>query len=109
MAVYSDHFRGGTDRPPKGNKMSQMGDGDGSECHLWRYMGGYRHWFDARVLATVGGEAISWLDLRPDPSRRWPDAEWKGLEFLHDDARYDADLKAQWSEFWPQRGEPPNW
>jgi hypothetical protein len=85
--------------------MADMGDGYGSECHLLRYLGRHRKRLDAAVHDATGGQSIDWLDAPFDASRRWPDGEWTGLDFL------PADLPARraWTRFWPSRGNPPNW
>jgi hypothetical protein len=98
---------GCSSEPPP--RPGQMGDGYGSECHLLRYLGRHRQHFDQRVRETVSCDAVCWLDYPPDPRREWPDAEWKGLEFLREHERDAAALKSDWEQFWPQRGEPPNW
>lgn len=85
--------------------MAEMGNGYGSECHLLRYLGRHREVFNARVLDAIGGEAVRWLDFGFDPARAWPDAEWKGLDFLSN----DEPAKSIWHDFWPQRGNVPNW
>jgi hypothetical protein len=86
--------------------MAEMGNGYGSECHLLRYLGRHRTLLDERVLALVGGTAIHWLDFGFHASKRcWPDAEWRGVDFLPD----TEPAKAKWCEFWPQSGNVPNW
>jgi hypothetical protein len=86
--------------------MAEMGNGYGSECHLLRYLGRHRNCLDQRVLEAVGGSAISWLDFGFDRSKkRWPDAEWKGMDFLP----ADEPAKAAWRAFWPWSGNVPNW
>jgi len=82
-----------------------MGDGYGSECHLLRYLGRHRALLDQRVLEVTGATSIAWLDYPFDPSRPWQDGEWKGLDFLRDDAL----AKAAWRRTWPQGGNAPNW
>ena len=49
--------------------------------------------------------AIAWLDCPFDRSRAWQHREWKGLDFLSD----DAPAKAAWRSTWPQSGNAPNW
>jgi len=85
--------------------MGMMGDGYGSECHLLRYLGRHRALLDQRVLEVTGASAIEWLDYPFDRSRTWQDGEWKGLDFLSD----DAPAKAAWRSTWPQGGNVPNW
>lgn len=87
-----------------------MGSGYGSECHLLRYLGRHRELLDARVLTATGGQTIRWLDFGFAPKGTWsegtwPDAEWKGMDFLPDHKQ----VKAAWRDFWPQRGNVPNW
>ena len=85
--------------------MAEMGLGYGSECHLLRYLGRRRKRLDRLVLNLVEGETVSWVDCSFDPSRGWLDGELKGLEFVHPADR----TRRNWSKFWPQRGNPPNW
>lgn len=85
--------------------MGVMGDGYGSECHLLRYLGRHRALLDQCVLEVTGATSIEWLDYPFDPSRPWQDGEWKGLDFLSD----DAPAKACWRRTWPQGRNAPNW
>jgi len=86
--------------------VSKMGDGYGSECHLLRWMGRHRNRLDQEVLSAVGLQGrVEWLDFHFDPSAVWPDGEWKGLDFLAD----DAGLQTAWADFWPQSGNAMNW
>lgn len=84
--------------------MAQMGDGYGSECHLLRFMGRHRELFNKCVVENIGAEAVRWLDSHFDPTKRWKDGERKGLDFL-----IGAPALGIWSDFWPQRGNAPNW
>jgi len=86
--------------------MGRMGSGYGSECHLLRWMGRHRNLFDLRVSEALNrrGQPIEWLDFPFAPKNPWPDAEWKGLDFLK-----SPNLKAAWQEFWPQTGNAQNW
>jgi hypothetical protein len=88
-----------------GEPMGAMGDGHGSECHLLRYLGRHRALLDQRVLEVTGATAVEWLDYPFDPSRTWQDGEWKGFDFLSD----DAPAKAAWRRTWPQGRNAPNW
>lgn len=85
--------------------MGMMGNGYGSECHLLRYLGRHRALLDRKVLEVTGAAAIEWLDYPFDHSRSWPEGEWKGVDFLGD----DAPAKAVWRGAWPQGGNAPNW
>jgi hypothetical protein len=85
--------------------MAEMGDGYGSECHLLRYLGRHRCCFDDRVRSATGASVVRWRDFHFDPTKRWPDGEWKGVDFL----RPDHPASLAWSGAWPQRGNPPNW
>ncbi len=85
--------------------MGKMGSGYGSECHLLRYLGRHRHLLEERILAEIGGEAISWLDSHFDCSAKWKDAERKGLDFLES----VPSIQSTWSSFWPQKGGIQNW
>jgi hypothetical protein len=85
--------------------MGGMGSGYGSECHLLRFMGRHRNLLDQRILTSVGGDDINWLDFGFNPSRPWPDAEIKGLDLLCPD---DPALAA-WRQWWPQGRGIHNW
>lgn len=87
--------------------MANMGKGYGSECHLLRWMGRHRKLFDDRVSVTLGrpGVPINWLDFGFDPDKLWPDAEFRGLEFLYG----RPGLKLKWEKFWPTGRGIHNW
>lgn len=85
--------------------MALMGDGYGSEAHLLRWLGRHRGELDCHVLTTTGGQHIRWLDFGFDRSKKWPDAEWTGIEFLAPDGQ----TREAWQKFWPQSGSAPNW
>ena len=92
--------------------MAKIGYGYGSECHLLRWMGRHRRFFDEKVSGAVGrpGEPIEWLDFKfalnlEWPEKGWPDAELKGLEFLYD----RGELRAKCESFWPTGGGIHNW
>jgi hypothetical protein len=79
-----------------------MGKGYGSEYHLHDQL---TH--DECILTTriaqrldVKSADVRWAETG-DPEHR----EWKGMDFL----REDKGVMAKWHEFWPQRGNPPNW
>ena len=77
-----------------------IGYGYGSEWHLLRYTGRHRQRFDREVLKAVGRpqDRMEWEDFLLAPGKRWPDVEWKGLDFL---ASNQA-LQTDWAAFWPQ-------
>jgi hypothetical protein len=85
--------------------MGKMALGYGSEWHVLRYLGRYRETLNAQVRAVTGVADVRWLDWNSTPAE--VDAEWKGVTFLPDDLR--ARVRAAWSDWWPQRGNPPNW
>jgi hypothetical protein len=85
--------------------MAEIGNGYGSECHLLRFLGRHRRHMDCQVQKTVGADSIAWLDFHFDGTKRWPDGEWKGLDFLPPDPA----LAQKWRQFWPETGNPPNW
>ena len=85
--------------------MGNIGYGYGSECHLLRFMGRHRHLLNQRVLEVVGGDSINWLDFCFHPTRSWPDAEIKGLNFLPE----DQPARAAWEQWWPQGRGIHNW
>ncbi len=87
--------------------MGEMGYGYGSECHLLRWMGRHRNQFDQSVRESVGcGDArLTWLDGKFKPGAMWPDAEWKGLDFLGESEQ----LQKHWRTFWPSGRGIHNW
>lgn len=85
--------------------MGEIGYGYGSECHLLRFMGRHRHELDKRILAVIGGDSVDWRDFDFHPSRPWPDAEIKSLNFLESD--HPAQLA--WEQWWPQGRGIHNW
>ena len=85
--------------------MGEMGYGYGSECHLLRFLGRHRRLLNRRILGVVGGESVDWLDLGFKPSKAWPDAEIKGLDFLPQ----DHPARAAWKQWWPQGRGIHNW
>ena len=91
--------------------MANIGYGYGSECHLLRWMGRHRDKLNAEVAKKVGTDKtlINWLDFKfaSDGSKRWPDKELEGLEFLREDEY--ARIKGRWQEFWPQGKGIMNW
>lgn len=52
----------------------------------------------------ASASSVTWLDWRFDPTRPWPDAEPRGLDFVADRAAVTA-----WRRWWPQGGTPPSW
>jgi hypothetical protein len=85
--------------------MSVIGYGYGSEWQLLRFLGYHREHFDDVVKQATGVQRIQWLDFPFDPQRQFNDAEWKGLDFLP----LPHSARANWPEFWPQRGNAQNW
>ncbi len=85
--------------------MSQIGYGYGSEWHLLRYLGYHRHDLGEAIRSATDGDVVDWLDFPFNPSNYFCDDEWKGLDFLGKDHH----LIAEWGEWWPQSGNPPNW
>ena len=86
--------------------MAHMGYGYGSECHLLRWMGRHRRAFDSAVRQALGKSsgAVDWLDFHFAPGRDWPDAEWKGLDFITEDV-----VRDDWRTWWPQGRGIHNW
>jgi hypothetical protein len=82
--------------------MAEMGDGYGSECHLLRYLGRHRDCFNDMVRSTIGADAVRWLDFHFDPTKRWPDGERKGIDFL----RADDPASLAWSRVRLNRNDP---
>jgi hypothetical protein len=95
--------------------MAEIGNGYGSECHLLRYLGRHRNKLDEVIKAELDALTIQWLDfpflpIPGSPDRtlrraRWPDAEWKALDFLPE----EHPARSAWSAFWPTRGNTLNW
>src|SRR5690349_2952904 len=86
-------------------RMSRIGEGYGSEYHLLRYLGRHRETLNRKIRQATGADDIYWLDNSFDSSGRFRDREWTGLDFLSN----SSNVLAEWSRFWPQRGNPPNW
>jgi hypothetical protein len=91
--------------------MARMNASYGSELHLLRMLGRHRAYFDAKILAVTGAEAIRWRDFPSGEMRRdkrgnifW-DREWQRLDFLPDDVL----AKRAWGKAWPTQGEGHNW
>jgi GNAT superfamily N-acetyltransferase len=78
--------------------MGAIGYGYGSECHLLRFMGRHRHELDKRIVAVIDGDSIDWRDFDFHPTKPWPDAEIKGLDFLEP----DNSARVVWKEWWPR-------
>lgn len=88
--------------------MGKIGNGYGSECHLLMFLGRHRQLFNKEILKVIGQDNdIEWLDFEFNNSAMWPDSEHNGLAFL-DNVKYDHVLN-QWKNFWPQKGNAPNW
>ena len=87
--------------------MAHMGYGYGSEFHLFRFLGRHRKYLDTRVKHVTGAQAVDWLDclFMPKPNPPSWDSEWQGLDFL----LQGSTAREKWKEFWPRRGNPPNW
>lgn len=93
--------------------MSKIGFGYGSEWHVLYYRGRHRDALDRAVLVETGAAGVEWLDHCPSGKDGVKDAEWKGVDFLfRPNASGILDysyLRDEWTDFWPQRGNPPNW
>ncbi len=85
--------------------MAEMGHGYGSECHLLRFLGRHREWFNNSVCAKIGADTVEWTDFHFDRNKRWMDGERKGLDFLLP----NDPVLTDWVGFWPSRGNAPNW
>lgn len=111
--------------------MGTIGHSYGSEWHLLRFLGYHRDDLNRRVEEAIGGgRVLDWLPLRYETDRdrieRHPlspvldpktgqhvrrprilDAELKGVGFLPPDDL--TRVRQPWSDYWPQRGNIPNW
>ncbi len=76
----------------------------GSEFHLLRYLGRHRAYLNARVLETIGADAIAWIDFHFDRRASGADDELKGLEFIE-----DPDTLAAWAQVWPGGSQSLSW
>jgi len=89
--------------------MGKIGRGYGSEWHLLRYLGYHRTFLQNEIISKTGGDNIQWLDFKfsnkNKPLKR--SHELKGVEFL--DEQIYARQRRLWKEYWPQRGNAPNW
>ena len=85
--------------------MGEMGQGYGSEWHLLHYLERNRAALSTAVGEAIGCDAVEWLAAPSNSGKTRKNPEWTGLDFLPT----DSPARAAWSEFWPQRGNPPNW
>jgi hypothetical protein len=85
--------------------MAGIGDGYGSECHLLRFLGRHRSLLNARIAAAIGATSVEWLDVPFRREKRWPDDEWKAVDFLGD----DPVVRQAWRSWWPTSGNSLNW
>jgi hypothetical protein len=78
-----------------------MGKGYGSEYHLSKYLRENKPSLTEAVSRAIGvhGSEIDWIE--PPAEQR----EWRGMDFLREDER----VMKEWRQFWPLRGNPPNW
>ena len=85
--------------------MGKRGKGYGSEDHFVRYCS------EQNRASTLDGLLLQTLGSRPGTSVEWiypsdgRNREPRGLDFL----REHANVGRSWQEFWPQRGNQPNW
>jgi hypothetical protein len=111
--------------------MGTIGYSYGSEWQLLRLLAYHRDDFNRYVERAIpGSRVLNWLPLRyeADPTRidtppltpvlhkktggyvrrpRILDAELKGIEFLPADI--SSRVQQPWADYWPQRGNQPNW
>lgn len=89
--------------------MSRIGYGYGSEWHLLRFLGYHRDALNKAVRDAIRVSSVEWLDaplkLGVARDNRFPDAEWRGVDFLP----IDAEIHNCWRSFWPQTGNVPCW
>jgi len=85
--------------------MAEIGKGYGSEWHLLRYLERNRAALSTAVREAIGCDAVEWLDGPIASGKTRERAEWTGLDFLP----ADSPARTAWTDFWPQRGNPPNW
>jgi hypothetical protein len=85
--------------------MGRIGHGYGSEWHLLRYLGRHRNLLERTIQEATGCGSLEWLDFGFDKNNLWHDAEWKGLDFLIE----DAVLQDSWQRYWPQGAGIHNW
>jgi hypothetical protein len=82
--------------------MAKIGKGYGSEYHLHRHLQSGRNTLEASVAQSLGVRLREVRWVMPTKTER---REWKGMDFLRQDDR----VMSNWRQFWPQRGNPPNW
>lgn len=92
--------------------MARFGNGYGSECHLFRYLGRHRERLNTAVCDAIGADALHWLDFPFQPiwpskkaPEQWPDAEWLSLDFLPQ----ESPVVREWRERWPHGRGVMNW
>lgn len=91
--------------------MGRLNASYGSELHLLRMLGRHRKFFDAKVRAVTGADAVEWCDFPSGKRRRdkqgnilW-DREWRRLDFLPE----QDPAREAWRKDWPTSGEAHNW
>lgn len=85
--------------------MAAIGDGYGSECHLLRYLGRHREQLNTAVLAATGAARLRWIDYPFEPSQKWKDGRWSGLNFLPEKEK----ARKKWPGFLPAQDKLQNW
>jgi len=87
--------------------MANIGYGYGSECHLLRWMGRHRQLFESKITEAIDPikGRVEFLDFKFKAGEVWPDAEWKGIDFIPP----NHPVHAAWHGYWPQTGNVPNW
>ncbi len=85
--------------------MAAIGDGYGSECHLLRYLGRHRERLNAVVQEATGATRLRWIDFPFEPTQKWKDGRWPGLDFLPDKAK----ARKKWHGFLPEQDQLQHW
>ena len=73
--------------------MGKLGNGYGSEYHLHYYLDHHRDVLNEKVREKIVADQVEWLPGPPSPKDLGKFVEWKGLQFLAD----DAPLQGAWS------------
>lgn len=94
--------------------MAKFGNGYGSERHLLRYLGRHRKLLDGSIRKQIASATeVRWLDFPfakswsgKTPESRWPDAEWRSLDFLR---ATNPAVVDDWKQRWPHGSGVVNW
>ena len=85
--------------------MGKIGHGYGSEWHLKRLLGARCKQLESAVLAATGARQCDWHHAPYGRADSLGTREWQGVDFLPQ----SHPARVAYSDFWPARGNAPNW